>query len=99
MHTTHVFKHRSGIWVSVLALVALVCASCAFPLDPRGTLDKVRDGTMRMGIVDHDPWTRMEEGHASGIEVELLLKDFARELGAKTSFVPGTTPELLEAAK
>jgi polar amino acid transport system substrate-binding protein len=40
----------------------------------------------------------MEEGHASGVEVE-LLKDFARELGAEASFVPGTTPELLEAAR
>ena len=40
----------------------------------------------------------MEVGRASGIEVE-LLKDFARELGADTTFVPGTTPELLEAAK
>ena len=96
MHT-HVFTHRPGFWVSVLALVALVSASCDFPLDPRGTLDKVRNGTMLVGIVDHDPWTRIEEGHASGIEVE-LLKDFAQELGAKASFVPGTTPDLLEAA-
>ena len=40
----------------------------------------------------------MEKGHASGVEVE-LLKGFARELGAEVSFVPGTTPELLEAAK
>lgn len=53
---------------------------------------------MRVGIVDNDPWTQMEDGRASGIEVE-LLKDFARGLGADTSFVPGTTPELLEAAK
>jgi len=53
---------------------------------------------MRVGIVENDPWTRMEEGHASGVEVE-LLKDFAQELGAEASFVAGTTPELLEAAK
>ena len=53
---------------------------------------------MRVGIFDNDPWTRMEDGRASGIEVE-LLKDFARELGTDTTFVPGTTPELLEAAK
>jgi polar amino acid transport system substrate-binding protein len=58
----------------------------------------VQNATMRVGIVDNDPWTRMEDGRASGIEVE-LLKDFARELGADTTFVPGTTPELLEAAK
>jgi polar amino acid transport system substrate-binding protein len=84
--------------VAVFVLLVLVAASCDFPRDPRGTLEGVQNGTMRVGIVENDPWTRMEEGHASGVEVE-LLKDFARELGAEASFVPGTTPELLEAAK
>jgi polar amino acid transport system substrate-binding protein len=81
----------------VLALVP-ISVGCDFPRDPRGTLETVRNGTMRVGIVDNEPWTQIEGGHASGVEVE-LLKDFARELGAETSFVPGTTPELLEAAK
>jgi polar amino acid transport system substrate-binding protein len=58
----------------------------------------VQNATMRVGIVGNDPWTQIENGRASGIEVK-LLKDFARELGADTTFVPGTTPELLEAAK
>jgi polar amino acid transport system substrate-binding protein len=84
--------------VVVFVLVVLVGAGCAFPRDPRGTLERVQNGTMRVGIVENDPWTRMEAGHASGVEVE-LLKDFARELGTEASFVPGTTPELLEAAK
>jgi hypothetical protein len=64
----------------LLALSALVSASCNFPRDPRGTLEGVQNATMRVGIVDNDPWTRMEDRRASGIEVE-LLKDFARELG------------------
>lgn len=53
---------------------------------------------MRVGIVDHDPWTRMEDGRPSGVEAE-LLKAFAEELGAEAYFVPGSAPELLEAAK
>jgi polar amino acid transport system substrate-binding protein len=84
--------------VAVVVLLVLIAAGCDFPRDPRGTLEGVQNGTMRVGIVENNPWTRMEEGHASGVEVE-LLKDFARELGAEASFVPGTTPELLEAAK
>jgi polar amino acid transport system substrate-binding protein len=91
-------RYRWFASVVVFVLVILVAAGCAFPRDPRGTLEGVQNGTMRVGLVGHDPWTRMEKGHASGVEVE-LLKDFARELGADTIFVPGTTPELLEAAK
>jgi polar amino acid transport system substrate-binding protein len=53
---------------------------------------------MRVGIVNHDPWTRMEEGRASGVEVE-LLREFAGELETEIVFVQGTVPELLEAAR
>src|SRR5918994_2609666 len=84
--------------IFLLALIAQVSAGCDFPRDPRGTLEGVQNATMRVGIVGNDPWTQIENGRASGIEVK-LLKDFARELGADTTFVPGTTPELLEAAK
>jgi polar amino acid transport system substrate-binding protein len=97
MHRNAIAR-RQDLWVLVLALVALICMGCDFPRDPRGTLGRVQGGTMRVGIVDHDPWTRMEGGRPSGVEVE-LLEDFAQGLDAETSFVPGTTPELLEAAR
>jgi polar amino acid transport system substrate-binding protein len=82
----------------LLALLTIMATGCEFPQDPRGTLERVQDGTMRVGIVDNDPWAQMEKERASGVEVE-LLKDFAEDLGAKISFIPGTTPELLEAAR
>jgi polar amino acid transport system substrate-binding protein len=91
-------RYRWFASVVVFVLVALVAAGCAFPRDPRGTLGRVQNGTMSVGIVENEPWTCMEKGHASGVEVE-LLENFARELGADTAFVPGTTPELLEAAR
>jgi polar amino acid transport system substrate-binding protein len=97
MHTNVPIGRRS-FWVFVFALVALVSAGCDFPRDPRGTLDKVQNGTMRVGIVNYDPWTQMEEGRPSGVEVE-LLRDFAGELEAEIVFVQGTVPELLEAAR
>ncbi len=97
MHT-NVLTGQRGFLLFLFALAALVSASCDFPQDPRGTLDKVQDGTMRVGIVNHDPWTRMEEGHASGVEVE-LLREFAGELETEIVFVQGTVPELLEAAR
>src|SRR5215207_4888756 len=82
----------------LLALLTIMATGCEFPQDPRGTLERVQDGTMRVGIVDNDPWAQMEKERASGVEVE-LPKDFAEDLGAKISFIPGTTPELLEAAR
>jgi polar amino acid transport system substrate-binding protein len=95
---TNVLIGQRGFWVFVFALIAFISASCDFPRDPRGTLDKVQGGTMRVGIVNHDPWTQMEEGRASGIEVA-LLRDFAAELETEVVFVQGTVPELLEAAR
>jgi polar amino acid transport system substrate-binding protein len=92
------FMGCKAFGVMVLALFSLAAAGCDFPRDPRGTLEGVPNGTMRVGIVGNEPWTRMEEGRASGVEVE-LLEEFAKKLGAETSFVPGTTPELLEAAR
>jgi polar amino acid transport system substrate-binding protein len=97
MHINMLIAWR-GFWVFVVGLVALTAASCDFPRDPRGTLDKVQNGTMRVGIVNHDPWTQIEEGRASGIEVE-LLREFAGELDTEIVFVEGTVPELLEAAR
>jgi polar amino acid transport system substrate-binding protein len=97
MHTNVLIGQRRYLFF-VFALAALITASCDFPRDPRGTLDKVQGGTMRVGIVNHDPWTQMEEGRASGVEVA-LLRDFAGELETEIVFVQGTVPELLEAAR
>jgi polar amino acid transport system substrate-binding protein len=97
MHTSVLIVQRYILFF-VFGFAALISASCSFPQDPRGTLDKVQSGTMRVGIVNHDPWTRIEEGRASGVEVE-LLRDFAGELETEIVFVEGTVPELLEAAR
>jgi polar amino acid transport system substrate-binding protein len=86
-------------WFGVFALLlAAVATGCDFPRDPGGTLERVQDGTMRVGVAANEPWVRMEDGKASGVEVE-LLKEFAGELGAEAVFVQGTVPELLEAAR
>src|SRR3712207_7643050 len=45
---------RSAALASLLALVA---AACDLPRDPEGTLQRVRGGTMRVGVVERRPWT------------------------------------------
>jgi polar amino acid transport system substrate-binding protein len=92
-----VYIRRFGLFVFVL--IAAFLASCDFPRDPMGTLERVeKSGTMHVGLALNEPWTRMESGKASGVEVE-LLRNFAEELRAEAVFVQGTAPELLEAAK
>jgi len=85
------FVLAGGIWLAAL----LTLSGCGFPGDPRGTLERVRGGEMRVGMVENPPWTG---GGPSGVEAE-LVDDFARELDAETVYVRGTTPELLEATK
>ncbi|QIN83780.1 transporter substrate-binding domain-containing protein [Rubrobacter tropicus] len=84
-------------WICLAALVAISSGGCGFPRDPMGTLERVRGGQMRVGVVANEPWTRAN-GEPSGVEVE-LIEDFAGELRAETVHVRGTTPELLQAAR
>jgi polar amino acid transport system substrate-binding protein len=91
-------RGHAGWWLVVFALLLVATVGCEFPRDPRGTLEQVRGGTMRVGVVANEPWTLVEGGEASGVEVE-LLEEFAGELGAEAAFVQGTVPELLEAAR
>ena len=87
-----------SLGILALLLVALVSTGCAFPQDPRETLEQVQSGTMRIGIAENEPWARMENGEPSGVEAE-LLRNFAEELGSEPEFFRGTVPELLEAIK
>lgn len=84
--------------VLVTVLIVVLAASCGFPRDPMGTLERVRDGEMRVGVAENEPWVRTGEGRPSGVEVE-LIEDFADEMGAETVYVEGTVPELLRTIK
>jgi hypothetical protein len=51
--------------------VALL-AACGLPRDPEGTLDHVRGGVLRVGMVEDPPWaSRDAQGQPRGVEVEL----------------------------
>ena len=83
--------------ICLAALLALSSAGCGLPRDPMSTLERVRGGEMRVGVVLNESRTEMDGG-PSGVEVE-LLEDFAGELGAEAVYVQGTTPDLLQAAR
>ena len=71
-----------------LALAAGALA-CGLPRDSEGTLDRVRGGELRVGVVGEEP---------PGPEAALVL-ELARELDARVVWVPGRAEELARAAE
>jgi polar amino acid transport system substrate-binding protein len=80
-------------------VVAAALAGCQVPADPDGTLERVRGGTMRVGITTHIPWTEVpDRGAPRGVEVTLVQR-FARSLNARVRWREGAEAELVEAMK
>jgi polar amino acid transport system substrate-binding protein len=80
----------------VLAL-AVALAGCRFPTDTDGTLDRVRGGTLHVGVSDAAPFVVLRDGdEPRGVEVELVRR-FARRLDARIRWVPGSEAELMGA--
>jgi polar amino acid transport system substrate-binding protein len=75
----------------VLFVAATACASP--PADPEGSLERVRDGIVRVGFVPGDPWAIGQEENPSGIEVG-LVKEFARSIDARIEWTEGSEQEL-----
>ena len=82
-------------WLRVLPnlFLALLLASCDdFPRDPDHTLEKVRNGELRVGMRESEPWAMRNNKVMSGVEVA-LVQELARRLNAKIRWVtPGPAP-------
>jgi len=77
-------------------LLLLVLAACGLPRDSDGTLDRVRGGTMRVGVVIDTPWTKDSAGVIGGVEGG-MARDLAASLGARIEWVRAPEGELLAA--
>ena len=71
-------------------------AACDLPRDSDGTLDRVRGGTMRVGVVIDSPWTKDSAGVIGGIEVG-MARALAESLGARIEWIRAPEGELLAA--
>jgi polar amino acid transport system substrate-binding protein len=80
----------------LLTGLVLAVSSCGLPRDSAGSIDRIRGGVLRVGVATRPPWTVVSAQGVSGVEVD-LLSDFARALGARVEWVPGSEAELLEA--
>jgi polar amino acid transport system substrate-binding protein len=82
-----------------LALIAVLLAACTTPpVDPEGTLDRVRAEGMRVGVTESDPWATLGGGEPSGVEVEIVER-LAAELETNVEWVGGSEEELFGALK
>lgn len=81
-----------------LAIAAAVVslAGCQYPRDVEGTLDRVEGGTMRVGVVDHEPWVNLDGQQPAGVE-PTLIRRFAETIDAEIHWVEGETEELVGA--
>lgn len=88
---------RIAAGLTALAIVAL--SGCQVPQDPDGTLERVRDGTLRVGITHHEPWVVLgDPDDPQGVEPELIRR-FAATLNAEIDWFEGSEEALIGALK
>lgn len=91
-------RSRRIAQTAILAAVG-VLSGCQVPQDPDGTLDIVRDGTMRVGVTESDPWVDLADpDDPQGVEPELVRR-FAASLSAEIDWIDGSEEELIGALK
>src|SRR3954464_6014714 len=76
-------------------LAVVVAIACGLPKDADGALDRIKDGTLRVGIAANPPWVVVNGADVSGIE-PVLTAELARELNSHVKTVHGSESLLLE---
>jgi polar amino acid transport system substrate-binding protein len=82
--------------VRYLTLALTLTAACGLPRDPERTLDRVRNGTLRVGFVVDTPWVTAADVGAGGIE-GAIVGALARDVGARIAWKAGSETPLLTA--
>lgn len=89
---------RGGCAALSMAAALLLLSGCAaVPADPDGTLERVNEGDLRVGITHNPPWTEIRgTGSPSGHEVRLVQR-FARSQGADVRWTVASEAVLVDA--
>jgi polar amino acid transport system substrate-binding protein len=80
--------------IAALALL-LEVAACNLPRDADHTLDRIRAGRLRVGLVSHPPWSSDSAGRYQGVDVQ-LVQAAATDLQTEIAWVSGSESALLQ---
>lgn len=96
MSTGRPHRRAVGIVGGWLGIAALLAGCTAIPADVDGTLDKARDGEIRVGITHNPPWTdTTDPSDPAGVEVR-LVEEFAETLDATVVWTVDSEANLAE---
>lgn len=84
--------------LALAAVLALAGCGSPYPADPAGTLERVVDGTLRVGASENGEWVDIDGEDVQGTEAD-LVRDFAARLGADIEWASGTEHVLAEELK
>ena len=88
-------RPRGAALIGMSLVLGLAGCSQAIPVDPEGTLESVRNNTLRIGLSPNDSLVEIKGSSYQGSEVQ-LAKDFAQSLGAKAEFIVGGEESLVK---
>jgi polar amino acid transport system substrate-binding protein len=79
---------------AAVILLFILCG-CSFPKDPEDSFKKAQQEGLRVGIVDHPPYTTFEDNEAGGTEAA-MIEEFAKQEGLKVQYFYGTESQLIK---
>jgi hypothetical protein len=76
----------SRVWGVPAITAVMLTVACGLPHDPADTLNHVRHGTLRVGVVNNPPWVVDEGAQVTGVEGRLVAI-LAAALDARVEWV------------
>jgi polar amino acid transport system substrate-binding protein len=87
---------RAAPVLAAVLVLSLPLPACQWPRDAEGTLDRVTGGTLRVGLVEAEPWVVLDDDQPGGVEVR-LVQELAVRLDTEVEWVRGSESALMEA--
>lgn len=89
-------KSLKSLALLIVVLAMLTACGNALPVDPHGSLDRIRHGELRVGVSQNEPWVQLhDDGDPTGTEVDLVI-EFAKSLGSEVHWISGSEEALME---